>query len=96
MEFPVAKPPLGALAADMEGNLWVKEERGDPSANVWTVFDQSGRMLGRVRLPLGLCEPRCGEPYGGIMEIGSDYILGTHQDEFDVPFVRLYQLRKRL
>ena len=62
--------------------------------NVWAVFDREGFLLGRVEMPTGLCEPRCGEPSGGIMEIGSDYVLATLRDEFDVEYVRVDDLIK--
>ena len=62
--------------------------------NVWAVFDGEGFLLGRVETPTGLCEPQCGEPFGGIMEIGSDYVLATLRDELDVEYVRVYYLIK--
>ena len=92
--FPEFKPPLAALVADAMGNIWVKEEQGPDADDVWAVFDGEGFLLGRVEMPTGLCEPQCGEPFGGIMEIGSDYVLATLRDEFDVEYVRVYDLIK--
>ena len=76
------------------GNIWVKEEQEPDAAEVWAVFDGEGFLLGRVEMPTGLCEPQCGEPFGGIMEIGGDYVLATLRDEFDVEYVRVYDLIK--
>lgn len=94
IEFPESQPPLVALVSDATGNIWVKEEQGPDAADVWAVFDGEGFLLGRVEMPTGLCEPQCGEPLGGIMEIGSDYVLATLRDEFDVEYVRVYDLIK--
>ncbi len=94
IEFPEFKPPLAALVSDAMGNIWVKEEQGPYPNDVWAVFDGEGFLLGRVEMPTDLCEPQCGEPFGGIMEIGSDYVLATLRDEFDVEYVRVYDLIK--
>ena len=94
IEFPESKPPLVALVSDATGNIWVKEEQGPDADDLWAVFDGEGFLLGRVEMPTGLCEPQCGQPSGGIMEIGSDYVLATLRDEFDVEYVRVYYLIK--
>ena len=94
IEFPESKPPLVALVSDATGNIWVKEEQGPDADDLWAVFDGEGFLLGRVEMPTELCEPQCGEPFGGIMEIGSDYVLATLRDEFDVVYVRVYDLTK--
>lgn len=94
IEFPESKPPLAALVSDATGNIWVKEERGPDADDVWAVFDGDGFLIRQVEMPNGLCEPRCGELGGGIMEIGSDYVLATLRDEFDVEYVRVYDLIK--
>jgi hypothetical protein len=83
MTLPETKPAYGRLLVDSEGNLWVadySEERDDEGS--WSVFDPEGRFLGAVETPTG----------GRVQQIGSDFVLGVWRDEFDVEYVRLYEL----
>jgi hypothetical protein len=82
---PKRSPEFAALKLDDAGNLWVREygPPWDPSLN-WNVHDESGKAIGRVRMP-----PRF-EP----MHIGRDFILGVSKDELDVERVELYSLRR--
>ncbi len=85
MTLPETKPAYGRLLADVEGNLWVADytqERDD--AGTWSVFDPEGRFLGTVETPTG----------GRVLQIGRDFVLGVWRDEFDVEYVRLYELIK--
>lgn len=84
--FPDYLPVYETLLADSEGLLWVKpytpqwERAGD-----WWVFDSSGRWLGNVPIPPGLT----------LLDVGSDYILGSVRDEQDVERVLMYNLDRR-
>jgi hypothetical protein len=83
--FPATMPAYGNLRVDSEGHLWVEEFRrpGDDQPR-WTVFDPTGRMLGRVETPRRFT----------VYQIGRDYVLGRWRDEIDVEHVRLYELIK--
>ena len=84
---PPAMPAHGQLVLDGAERLWVRETQ-PPSAgtspSTWTVFDEEGRMLGAVRVPAGL----------RVVEIGDDWLLGVHRDEYDVQQLRLYALQR--
>jgi len=101
IEIPNQDFPYSDLVVDSEGTLWLLRhdplaERGDFQ---WTkrwrktegiaeyhVVDQTEGWLGKVSIP---------REAGVIREIGSDYVLTVRTDEFDVPYVRVYRLRKR-
>jgi hypothetical protein len=81
--FPSTRPAFADLRTDPDGNLWVLEDGpSDRGRRLWTVFDSTGRMLGRVATPSAVA----------IGEIGRDYILGTWSDALDVQYVRVYRL----
>jgi hypothetical protein len=85
LPYPESMPAHGDIVVDADGNLWVEEYlplgEADPK---WSVFDNSHRLLGSVDLP----------PDFTVHQIGSDFVLGVWQDEFDVEQVRLYELIK--
>jgi hypothetical protein len=85
------------LYVDRTGNLWTLEpprprdntfvtqfNDTSPKAQVWSVFDSSGKWLGPVQTPGNFL----------VFEIGADYVLGVWRDEFDVEHVRQYALIK--
>jgi len=79
-------PPYAAIVLDSEGNAWVQDyprpHRGEVT---WSVFDAGGRPTATIKLPWQL----------GILEIGTDWILGRYFDpEEGVPQVRLYRYRR--
>jgi hypothetical protein len=81
--FPATMPAFADLQTDPDGNLWVLEQAPtDDKRRWWTVFDSTGRMLGRVATPSAVA----------IGEIGRDYILGTWSDAMDVQYVRMFRL----
>jgi hypothetical protein len=84
---PTSRPEYGRIALDAGGNLWVElgpSVQGDPPSVEHLVFDPAGVLLGTVSLP----------PVR-VMEIGDDYLLGVHQDEYNVEALRLYEIRKQ-
>ncbi len=80
-----AYPAFDEILSDVAGYLWVREYRmSDEEAAVWTVFDPEGRVQGLVGTPEGL----------DIFEIGTDYVLGSAEDELGVEYVQLWALSR--
>jgi hypothetical protein len=78
-------PAHGNLTVDVLGHLWVSEYSGpQDDSTVYTVFDTEGKLVGRLPLPARF----------GVIEIGSDYVLGRYTDELDVEYVRVYRLSR--
>ncbi len=80
--YPAFAP---AIRVDSDLNLWVKEF-GQPGdlRSPWSVFSPAGEFLGLVEMP----------PAIEVLEIGSDYVLGLHRDEFDVEYVQFFRLQR--
>lgn len=85
MPFPDSMPAYSSMQVDAGGNLWVAAylPPGDDDPR-WSVFDPDGRLLGEVHTPDRF----------HVYEIGSDYLLGSWRDEYDVEYVQLYDLLK--
>ena len=86
-------PPHGSrFLVDTEHSLWVEQfsserwnsEQIPESGLRYDVFDRSGRYLGAVAFPPGF-EPT---------DIGTDFVLGLWEDEFEVQYVLKYDLFK--
>lgn len=85
MPMPRTFPAFSALRLDTDGNLWVRKFRRPLERQpIWAVFSPEGGLLGEVVMPAGL----------GVMEIGSDYVLGVQRDDFGIERVLLYYLEK--
>jgi hypothetical protein len=85
MAVPETGPAYSRLLGDRDGSLWVAGYGRNPrDVTSWTVFDPSGALLGTVEMPDRF----------GVLEIGSDWVLGTWRDELDVEHVRLHELHK--
>ena len=84
-KYPATLPFLSSLLVDSEGHLWAQEvpPPGDETAT-YAVFDDSGRLLGRVTMPEDF---RVGS-------VGADAVYGVWKDADDVEHVRAYRLRK--
>ncbi len=84
---PPATMPAYApeIRLDAAGNLWVREyERPGDESHTWSVFRDSGELLGAVVLPVGVA----------VKDIVLDYVLGIRTDEDGVQYVQLHQLTK--
>jgi hypothetical protein len=84
--MPAARPDYAQITLDRLENLWVElgpATRSSTSSVDYLVFDTVGALLGVVPLP----------PIQ-ILEIGEDYVLGIHQDEFEVEYLQVYEIRK--
>ena len=89
--YPAHLPAFEWLQADSEGNIWARQRRYGPDADmVGTdmyesfIFGADGRHLGMIELPAGL----------EIYQIGADFILGKVRDALDVDYVHLYRIEK--
>ena len=84
-KYPATLPFVSAMLVDSEGHLWAQEvpPPGDETAT-YAVFDESGRLLGRVTMPEDF---RVGS-------VGADAVYGVWKDADDVEHVRGYRLRK--
>ena len=85
LPLPEYVPAIERLMADDAGNLWARRYRLPwESAQAWDVLAPGGEWLGTVVTPSGL----------GVMQIGSDFVLGTHEDRDGIERVRLHRLHK--
>ena len=83
--LPETVPAFASLTVDTDGDLWVKESAfPDTETNRWTVFGVDGVLLAQVDML-----PRF-TPH----HVGADFVLGVWTDEFEVEYVRLYELTK--
>jgi hypothetical protein len=73
------------LLRDPEGNLWVQDfaAPGAPRTT-WSVFAKDGRLRGTVQVPPGF----------RLLDVGSDYVLGSWPDESGALHVQLIDLVK--
>ena len=68
------------------GALWVGRRTGSWwEIGDYDVFDEDGRWVSTVVMPPEIEE---------VHEIGADYILAHATDELDVPYLRMYRLRR--
>lgn len=79
-----AVPATGRLLVDHDHDLWI----GDPSSvfdfsRGWTVFDSTGRPLGRVEMP---------EDFR-LLDARGDRVLGVARDELGVERIRVHRRR---
>jgi hypothetical protein len=83
--FPDTRAAYSDLVVDPGGAIWLRTGRHfppmGPSAE-WTVFSESGFLLGAVRFPERF------EP----LEFGLDRVIGVWREELDVEFVRIYPI----
>jgi hypothetical protein len=57
-DVPDYRPPVGqrAMMADADNNIWIHPNHpdADPQGTIWQVFDRSGKLVYRVRVPSGM------------------------------------------
>lgn len=86
MPFPETLPAYGEFRTDAEDNLWVADYLGPgQEEQKWTIFGADGSLAGTLITP----------PRFRILDIGSDFILGSARDELDVERAVLYDLIKQ-
>lgn len=87
MERPEEQPVIQELIVDDEGHVWLEGFRppgAEAEPSRWWVFDEAGRLLGRVSLPTGL----------EVQAIGGDRIVGVARDELEVERIQVHRLRR--
>lgn len=85
MPIPSALPPYQQLFVDRSGFLWVEDYRpADDDTPEWTIFDESGHVVGRLETPART----------RLLDAGDDYILGRTLDELDVESLTLWELSR--
>jgi hypothetical protein len=83
---PELRPDYSQITLDAAGNLWVELGPGTREASPTVehlVFDPQGALLGTVALPSLK-----------VLEIGHDYVMGVHYDEYNVEHLRVYEIQK--
>lgn len=86
-EFAENHPTFNAFVVDELGFLWTRrgvESDHEERTSTWDVLDREGRLLGTIAMPAGL----------EVSQIGSDFVLGVHQDSVGVERVLLYELKR--
>jgi len=88
---PVAEhfPAFTSIVIDALDHLWIREydlPREERPAQLWTVFDTEGHVLGFVETPAELRM---------VYEIGEDYILGHSMGELGVEMIQVWPLDRR-
>ena len=82
--LPARLPAFVALHLDTAGNLWVQPPAGRSEGPIrHHVFGVDGTPLGWVDLPRMR-----------VLEIGEGYVLGVQEDEFEVQYVRRFELMR--
>ena len=86
---PAYVPPVGNVLLAADGNIWVR--RFDPveldtgeAVDEWWILDPGGAPLARALTPVGL----------QVRHIGTEFVWGTEQDEFEVDYIVRYRLGK--
>ena len=83
--YPATLPFVSSLLVDSEGHLWAQEvPLPSLKRSTYAVFDESGRLLGRVIMPADF----------RVASITGDAVYGVGKDADDVEHVRAYRLRK--
>jgi hypothetical protein len=83
---PDSLPAIKSMLWDAGGNLWIGTRAGlQDDVGDYQVLDQRGRWLSMVKLPFGVSRIFC---------IGESHLLVEWQDEYGVPYLQVYRLRK--
>jgi hypothetical protein len=78
-------PAYGAIAAVADGGVWVKDyvpPADEGATDRWMAYDVDGRLRGPIDVPAGF------RP----LYIDDEVVIGVIRDEFDVEYVRVYDL----
>ncbi|MFV1988718.1 MAG: hypothetical protein ACC682_15695 [Gemmatimonadota bacterium] len=84
LPFPDVFPPFRQFHVDRIGRLWAERWPRTGEDRRFTVIGADGESLGYVSVP---------ERFG-ILEAGTDHLLGVRRDELDVEYVQLFSIRQ--
>jgi hypothetical protein len=85
MPIPERMPAFSRLKVDQLGFLWVERYRRPGQVlPVFDVLDPTGELVSSVSIPEG----------NRILQVGEDFVLALHRDEFNVETVRVYPLTR--
>ena len=83
--WPKTKPAYAGIIVGPGGSVWVRAytepDRYAPTR--FSVFDSTGRSVGRVVMPVGFSPT----------QIGQDFVVGAWKDPDDVVHVRVYRMK---
>jgi hypothetical protein len=82
--FPVYLPAYTRVLVDATGRVWARKFSFKDQPSNWYVFS-AGRLESLMSLPSAI------EP----LEIGSDYLIAKHIDQYDVQTIQVYSLIRR-
>jgi len=86
LPFPDSIPAISGMVFDRMGNLWVGRRTADRGVvRNYDVLDDQGRWLASVSMPPEIDR---------VLEIGPEHLLALWRDGMDVPYVRVYRIRK--
>lgn len=77
-------PPCSKVLMDPDDNVWVVLSFPADSVTTLRVFGPDDRVLGNAMVPAGM----------NVLEVGSDYLLGSGESAEGEPWVRVYRVRK--
>lgn len=84
--FPAQYPYFDALVWDHQHRLWVGETPAEKATSQpWAVFDDQGKLLADVQLPLGV----------SVKAIANGSVWGTMRDSLGVTYVKGYRIEPR-
>ena len=85
LPLPSLVPAAEALVVDADGHVWVRRYRLPwETAQRWDILAPDGKWLASVETPDRV----------SVLQIGRDFILGTHRDSLDVERVQLFALAR--
>ena len=83
MPLPEAMPHFSQILEDPDGRIWVEEWTWPRTeARAWRIFTDEGEAIAELHVPRSFM----------IRQVDSDSVLGVWTDEFDVQYIRRYQL----
>jgi hypothetical protein len=77
-------PAFGDVHVDPEGRIWVADYASNTD---WTVFEKSGMLLGRVRIPAAAPNSRL-----RLLRVYRDFLILREDDDDGAPVIRFHRL----
>jgi hypothetical protein len=84
---PETWPAYGRGMVDPGGTLWLEDFRR-PGEDAWTAFDSSGRLIGRLQIPVPPDSPMA------VRAFVQDGVVIWHHDELGFPHLTLYPIER--